>query len=200
MNLSRLGYLDNVLCVNDGSLDNSLEIIHNYKCQCIDYSRNMGKGYALKQGFIYAKDKNFNFVITLDSDLQHKPESINDFFITQNHENADMVIGYRRFKINTMPISRYLSNKLTSFIVSIICKKTILDSQSGYRLYNLELFNPDEIKSNRYQMETEIILNYVIKKAIISYVEIPIIYNNEISHISHLRDIINFIKIILERV
>ena len=221
----------NIFCVNDGSTDNSVEIINNNNVKYIDRKINRGKGYSLKEGFIYAKKNGYKYVLTIDSDLQHDPAMIPNFFITQKKENANLVIGFREFKqraedrgqravsreqrvedrelkpetrnkkpINIMPFARVMSNNITSCIVSCISNKKIYDSQSGYRLYDLDYFMTNEIKTDLYQMETEILLNFIKKDAKISHVEIPVIYHDEESHISHCRDIKNFIKIIWDEI
>ena len=204
----------NVLCIDDGSRDNSLYVIKKYhekneNVRYLELGINRGKGYALKTGFIYANEHGFDFALTLDSDLQHDPAFIPNFIKTQNVENADLVIGFRKFgrrwkKDNftsysekKMPLPRIFSNSITSGIVSIMTKQQIYDSQSGYRLYNLKLFAKDEIKTDKYQMETEILINYIKKKAIIAQTEISVIYNREMSYISHMRDIVNFVNVIV---
>lgn len=192
--------VNNIVFVNDGSIDNSLDIIKKTGAPFIDLPVNCGKGFALKKGFQYAKDNNYLFAITLDSDLQHDPFFINNFFRTQNHFNSDIVIGFRHFNFTNMPFARVLSNKITSFIVGLVCRQIIMDSQSGYRLYNLNYFREEEIVSNRYQMETEILLRYLNKGAKLSHTEISVIYGEEKSHISHLRDIKNFIKVVLKEI
>lgn len=189
-----------LLCVNDGSTDDSLDIIQKYIVNGISFKENRGKGFVLKTGLKYAKDNGYQFVITIDSDLQHDPSYIKNFIKTQNIENSDLVIGFRKFSLDKMPVARIFSNKITSFIISYLTGNEIFDSQSGYRLYNLDLFVFDEIHTERYQMETEILLNYLKKRAMISHTEIPVIYKNEKSNISHLRDIKNFIKVILKEI
>ncbi|MCL2065113.1 MAG: glycosyltransferase family 2 protein [Candidatus Cloacimonetes bacterium] len=186
----------NILCVNDGSKDNSLHYIKQYKIKYIDLGRNRGKGYALKMAFLYAKRKGFEYALTMDADLQHDPSLIPNFIKTQNVFKADLVIGFRNFSFKNMPFARVFSNSITSSIVSFASKKKVLDSQSGYRLYDLSFFDENEIKTNRYQMETEILLKYIQKGAKIYHTEIPVIYNDEKSNISHFRDIVNFIKVI----
>ena len=186
-----------LLFINDGSTDRSLEIIKILQLNAIDIKKNKGKGYALKAGFDYAKENNFKFVITIDSDLQHDPCYLPNFFITQNIENADLVIGFRNFSFHNMPFARVMSNTITSSIVSYKTGTHIMDSQSGYRLYNLDYYDKRHIKTDKYQMETEILLNYIQKKAKIAHTEIPVIYGEENSSISHLRDIMNFIKLII---
>ena len=193
----------NVLCVDDGSVDNSRDILKERNINFVSHDRNRGKGHALKTGMMYAKNNGYKFAITMDSDLQHDPRCIPNFFTTQNVEDADLVIGFRDFgllKQNTMPFMRVMSNTMTSGIVSCVSKRNILDSQSGFRMYNLELFDENEITTDRYQMETEILFSYIHKNAVVSHVEIPIVYGGEKSHISHLRDIVNFVKVVIKEV
>jgi len=184
-----------ILCINDGSTDNTLDIIKRHSVKYIDFEHNKGKGYALKVGMQYAKKTGYKYVLTLDGDLQHDPICIIDFFKAQRKDHSHLVIGYRQFSFGNMPLARVLSNHITSSILSLLLKKDILDSQSGFRLYDLSLFDDTDIYSDRYQMESEILINYCRANAIISYVEIPVIYENEQSHISHFRDIWNFIRV-----
>jgi len=185
-----------VLCINDGSTDNSIDIIKQHSVRYIDYEKNYGKGYALKMGMVYAKRNGYNFVLTIDSDLQHDPAVMINFIKTQRKQDSDLVIGYRRFNMFNMPFMRFMSNYITSSIVSGVVKQGILDSQSGFRLYNLDFFHEDDVYSERYQMETEILLRYAKNDAKISYTEIPVIYSNEVSNINNTRDITNFVKVI----
>ena len=193
-----------ILWINDGSTDNSLIIIKKHQIEdawvnrmkFIDLGRNRGKGYALKMGFIQAQRKGFQYVITMDADLQHEPALIPNFIKTQNLFEANLVIGFRNFNFRNMPFTRVFSNSITSSIVSHVTDKKILDSQSGFRLYDLNFFDEKEIKTDRYQMETEILLKFIKKGARICHTEIPVIYRNEKSHISHFRDIVNFVKVV----
>jgi glycosyltransferase involved in cell wall biosynthesis len=187
-----------VLCINDGSRDNSLEVIQDSEVNYISLYRNKGKGHALRIGFDYAKVNDYKYVLTIDSDLQHDPAVIPNFFKTQNKTGADLVIGFRRFSFKNMPFARVLSNTITSKMVSFKTSREILDSQSGYRLYNLDFYLGHEIKTDRYQMETEILLNYLRKRAKVAHVEIPVIYRDEKSNISHLRDIGDFLKVVFQ--
>jgi len=76
-----LSYEYEIIFVNDGSSDKSLEIItalakENFHVRAIDFSRNFGKEVATSAGCHYAKG---DAVITLDADLQHPPEIILEF-------------------------------------------------------------------------------------------------------------------------
>src|SRR5687767_8304967 len=65
-------YSDHIIVVNDGSVDNTLDIVQQYPdVQLISYANNVGKGWALRKAFKYAAEKNYEYAITIDSDGQH---------------------------------------------------------------------------------------------------------------------------------
>ena len=114
-------------------------------------------------------------------------------------ENHDIVYGKRNFN-RSMPKIRVFSNYITSLIISIICRKRILDSQCGYRRYNLDLFKEYSFNEYGYQFESEILLKCINNNSKISYVEIPTIYNDNKSTISHKKDTIKFIRLVLRSI
>ena len=126
-------YIDKIIIVDDGS-----EIPVTVKSVDVEILRNdvnRGKGISLIKGFQYAIDNNIKQVITLDCDGQHDPNFIPEFIKCE--ESIDIVIGNRVFS-DSMPLHRKFSNTITSLILSLRCGKQILDSQCGYRRYNLE--------------------------------------------------------------
>ncbi len=189
-----------IFAVNDASKDNSADICKKSGVNWISFDTNCGKGAALQAGFQAVIKNSFQYAFSIDSDLQHKPEDFPVFLKKQNETNANMIIGKRIFFKSGMPFSRILSNKITSKIVSFVTKKKICDSQSGFRLYDLNLIKKLKFHSTRYQFETEIILKFAKLGAVIDFVPIETIYNGQESHISKFRDIINFVKIVLYEV
>lgn len=188
---------EQVFAVNDASTDGSEAICREYQVHLITISDNQGKGNALQEGFDAARDNGFKFAFSIDSDLQHKPEDFALFLSKQNEEEADLVIGKRDFSSDKMPFPRICSNTTTSKIVSIFTQQNILDSQSGYRLYNLELIQEFSFRTKRYQFETEVIIKLAKAGGLIDFVPIETIYDGQKSHISNLREIKNFVNVIL---
>ena len=67
-----LSYTTHVIVVNDGSTDNTSEILNNFpQIQRVEYAKNRGKGLALRRGFKFAVRQGYDYVITIDSDGQH---------------------------------------------------------------------------------------------------------------------------------
>jgi glycosyltransferase involved in cell wall biosynthesis len=187
----------NIIVVNDASTDKTSEICKKNRISCIHFPVNCGKGFALQKGFKAAIEKGFDFAITIDSDLQHPPEKIPDFWQKQAETKAGLVIGKRDFSFQKMPFMRICSNTITSFILTTFTGKKIEDSQCGFRLYDLSVLQEMKFRSRRYQFETEIVFKYARQKAEIKFVPIPTIYQGEKSYISHARDIWHFIEIVI---
>ena len=186
-----------IIAVDDGSGDNSAQICNNQGITLIAFEQNRGKGAALLAGMKNAWQAGYKFAITIDSDEQHKPSHLPEFITRQLQTKAAMVIGKRDFNPRIMPLPRIWSNKLTSFMVSITVGQKVADSQCGYRLYYLKPVMDMNLVSTRYQFETEIILKMARAKYLIADTDIDTVYGEEISHINHLRDIRNFIIILI---
>ncbi|MHB1687545.1 MAG: glycosyltransferase family 2 protein [Ignavibacteriaceae bacterium] len=190
-------FVDKIIAVNDGSTDGSLsKVYENEKVTLISYPKNMGKGYALNTGFKESIKEDFDYTVTLDADFQHKPEYIPSL-ITEL-ENYDIVIGNRLNKLNHMPVQRILSNKLTSFLLSIKTKQKILDSQCGFRAYRTKILNSILPSFTGFEAESEIILNAARNNFRIAFVYVPTIYNNEQSKMKSFQAIKGFIKVMLK--
>ena len=189
--------LESIFAVNDASEDNSNNICKKISLNLIDLTINCGKGNALQKGFEAAIDEGYKFAFTIDSDLQHKPEDFPDFIQKQNELDLELVIGKRDFSHKKMPFHRICSNTLTSWVVSRASKQKILDSQCGFRLYNLEILKGMKFQTKRYQFETEIILKIAKRNGKVGFTPIETIYDGQKSYISGWRDIKNFIKIVL---
>ena len=94
--LNKLGKPYEIICVDDGSKDNSLEELKSIhkkdsKVKIISFRRNFGQTAALAAGFDYAKG---DIVVSIDADLENRPENIFDL-IEKMDEGYDIVCGWR---------------------------------------------------------------------------------------------------------
>ena len=187
---------EDIIVVDDGSEDQTYEKAMRTDAAVLKHRRNRGKGEALKTGFNYATEKGYNNVITLDADLQHDPAFIHDFVHQVQSMNSDIVVGTREMNLKIMPFLNLLSNRLTSIIVSVFTGKIIKDTQSGYRLTNVKVFDSLDLKSKKYDLESEIILKAARKGFRIDSVWISTIYTGGKSFISPLADTLRFIVLL----
>jgi glycosyltransferase involved in cell wall biosynthesis len=109
--LSRLNMKYEIICVNDGSKDNTLERLIEYhhqnpKIKVVNLSRNYGKEIALSAGLDYA---NGNAVVPIDADLQDPPELIAEL-VEKWREGYDVVYATRRSREGESWVKRFTAN------------------------------------------------------------------------------------------
>jgi len=150
--------VDDILVIDDGSSDNTTAIAADLGAVVIRHETNRGKGGALKTGFAYAVENDFDIVIALDSDGQHDPEFIPAFIERFSSSHADLIIGSRVKAKGDMPWPRRFSNWSTSRFLSFILKTNIEDAQCGYRLISRKLIESIILESDRFELESEIII------------------------------------------
>ncbi len=141
--------------------------------------------------------QDLNSVVTLDADLQHDPKYIPR--LIEGLQSFDIVIGNRLKNLKGMPIQRRLSNKLTSFFLTIKTGQNILDSQCGFRAYRSRSI---EICKNRFfgfEAESEILVKAAKKGFKIGFVDIPTIYGNEKSKMRPVQAIIGFLRVLFSK-
>ena len=99
-----------IIFVDDGSTDNSWEVIQNMadpKVHGIRFRRNYGKSAALYEGFAAAKG---DIVITMDADLQDSPEEVPEMVRMIREEGYDLVSGWKKKRYD--PLSKTIPTKL----------------------------------------------------------------------------------------
>ena len=111
---------------------------------------------------------------------------------------VEIVIGNRMLQTKTMPSHRYWTNRFTSWIVSKICKQEIPDTQCGYRLIKTSALAHMELISEKYDIDSEMLIQAAQKKLKIISVPIQTIYGDEVSEINPLTDTIRFFKLIFK--
>ena len=125
-----------IIFVNDGSTDRSMEVIHglaqhNSAIHAISFSRNYGKSPALNEGFRRAQG---DVVITMDADLQDSPDEIPELYRMITEDGYDLVSGWKKKRYD--PLSKTIPTKLfnaTARKVSGI--KNLHDFNCGLKAY-----------------------------------------------------------------
>ncbi len=189
---------ENMLFVNDGSSDDSLEIIRRENLSHITYPENRGKGIALRAAFSFAVSQGYRSVITIDSDLQHQPEELPRLFARD--DGTRIVIGTRDLNFRIMPTARCASNNLLSLVISVLSAQRIRDSQSGYRLIPTAVLRKIPLSATRYDIETELILKAGALGIRIEEIPVSTIYAGSKSYINPYRDTQRFTQQLWRRI
>ncbi len=190
-----LNYVDTVIAVDDGST--CIYFPRNYfddRVILIVHPKNLGKGAAIKSGALESIKRNFDVTVTLDADFQHPPEYIPNFVSAL--KDFDIVIGNRLEDVSGMPLHRILSNKTTSFFLSLKTGVKIKDSQCGFRAFKTACLNKIMPEFYGFESESEMIVNAAKKNLKIGFVKIPTIYGDEKSKMKSFKTIGGFIKVL----
>jgi len=186
-----------VLVVDDGSSDSTGKIASQAGAVVIKNSVNQGKGACLRQGFEYALDNDFDAVITMDGDGQHLPEDLPAFMRVAASSASAILVGNRMRQTKSMPWVRVITNKFMSWVISILCKQMIPDTQCGFRLIKRPLLEKIELKTRKFEVETEILIQASRLGFKIEPVLIKTIYRGEKSQINPFVDTLRFLKFII---
>jgi glycosyltransferase involved in cell wall biosynthesis len=152
------GVNGDVLVVDDGSADRTANVAREAGAEVVSHPVNRGKGAALKTGFAYALKHGFDAVITLDADGQHLPREIPKFLAAHAETGADLIIGGRAHLFGEMLPRRRFANRFSARCIAYVAKTNVTDSQSGFRLYSANLLRAIRLRSDGFDMESEVIV------------------------------------------
>lgn len=141
-----------IIFVNDGSTDESWEVINNLATQNpnihgVSFSRNYGKSPALNTGFARAQG---DVVITMDADLQDSPDEIPELYRMITREGYDLVSGWKKKRYD--PLSKTIPTKLfnaTARKVSGI--KNLHDFNCGLKAYRKAVVKHIEVYGDMHR-------------------------------------------------
>jgi glycosyltransferase involved in cell wall biosynthesis len=155
--MQKIGFKHEIIVVDDCSEDRSLEISKSQSVIVYSLKKHMGKGYALRVGFAKAKGE---IIATIDSDGSHRPEDLPLLLTPILQDQADFVIGSRFLhekpasarKLNTIGV------RLFNVLIKILTRTEVSDSQSGYRTMKSEILKNLRLKSDEYEIESEMLV------------------------------------------
>lgn len=129
------------IVINDGSNDNTKEILKKNKIKFIDLICNLGIGGAVQTGYKYAFYNDYDIAIQFDGDGQHDARYLINL-INEIKNGNDLVVGSRFVKdidtFKSTALRRFGINFL-SYLIKLTTKKVIKDPTSGFRAANKEV-------------------------------------------------------------
>ncbi len=183
--------------INDGSQDNTAEIARQSGAIVLGNNRNEGKGASLKKGFSFALEEGYDAVITMDGDGQHRPEDLPFFLHLAKGSATGIFVGNRMSRTRNMPLVRLLTNRFMSWLISLIAKQKIPDTQCGFRLIKKEVLEIVDLRTSKYETESEILIKASRAGFKIESVPIKAVYSGEKSKIHPLIDTWRFFRFII---
>lgn len=166
-----------IIVINDGSKDKTLDICLENNIPVISLIHNLGIGGAVQTGYKYAKANNYDIAIQYDGDGQHDVAFVKDLVKPLISGEADCVIGSRFVSMGASEFisssARRMGIKIISFSIKLFTKKKIYDVTSGFRAVNKKIIKDF---SSKYPIDypepitnTELVKKgYIIKEVPVS--------------------------------
>lgn len=187
-------YVADILVVNDGSEKLDLEAVKK-DCSVIDHIKNAGKGKCLIDAFHWAMANHYQWAVTIDADYQHQPHDLPGFISLIEQDNYDIINGTRMKKKSAFPRVKYYSNKISSWMLSLLIGKKIHDAQCGFRAYRLSIFDKFFPVYHDFSIETEVLIHAVKHGFRIIEKDIDIEYYPKKERVSHFKPVRDFATI-----
>jgi len=189
-------YTDHIIVVNDGSTDNTREIIQSFPVvQPVSYEKNKGKGWALRQAFKYAAGKGYKYAISIDSDGQHFAKDLPLFLDKIEESPNSIIIGARNMNQTSVPGGSSFGNKFSNFWFKVETGINSPDTQSGYRLYPLDPLKMMRFFTRKYEFEIEVLVRAAWKGVAVASVPVTVYYAPKEERVSHFRPYKDFFRI-----
>lgn len=179
--IAEKGY--NMVIVNDGSSDNTLDVILETKKKYPDkihiYSLivNRGVGIATQTGFEAVLKFKPKYIVSMDSDGQHSADDLDAVIEPLVSLRAQAVIGARPLK--DMPKSRKIANAIMNILTRIFYGVNVSDSQTGFRALTVDALKKITINARGYLISSEFIREINDNNIPFEEVEIQTIYTPE---------------------
>lgn len=170
--LQKEGY-DKIVVVDDGSSDQTFDVVSKMNIFALRHKKNRGQGAALRTGICFALKRGADIIVTFDADGQHKASEVKRLVNPIVNKQADVVLG-----------SRFLGKheKMVLIIRFLLWCGILLhlalygvwltDVHNGFRALSRNAAKKIKITQDRMEHASEIIEQIVRKK--ISFVEVPV--------------------------
>tara|TARA_B100000214_G_scaffold323393_1_gene259820 strand:- start:1161 stop:1850 length:690 start_codon:yes stop_codon:yes gene_type:complete len=167
-----------IIVVDDCSTDNSKKLLTenpDLYNKLILLDKNLGKGGAVREGLLNATGE---YILFQDADLEYNPKDYKQIFNIIHEYEADVIIGSRFLSPEYTRVHYFyhkVGNRVITFLFNILYNTTFTDIYSCYLSFKRELVQPNNLKSNSWSQQAEILATAVKSSSI--YYEVPISYS-----------------------
>ncbi|MFC1708678.1 polyprenol monophosphomannose synthase [Candidatus Omnitrophota bacterium] len=173
----------NILVVDSCSPDGTGRVVEGIgqeftNVHIINQQKKLGLALAFQEGFRWALEKNFDYIVQMDGDFSHNPKDISD--LVKAAEKQGLCIGSRyipRGQIVDWVARRKILSYIGNIYVRFLLGLPVKDCTSGFRCFRkdvLAAIDLDAIKSTGYLFQIEIV-NYCIRAGV-DIIEVPIVF------------------------
>ncbi len=168
-----------VIVVDDGSTDNSLDVARTYPVVVLSHPKRIGVGAAIRTGLTYLKERGFDWVVVMAGNNKDNPAEI-PVLLEALRRGEDYVQGSRfleRTHAQATPLHRRIITSGVALLWSVRFARRLTEVTNGFRAYRLSLLDQPSVDCmqewlNRYELEYY--LHYKVLMLKLRYVEVPV--------------------------
>ena len=192
-------FFPNVLCVDDGSSDNSAEIAAQAGATVIRHAVNIGQGAAIATGFAWISSQaQFAYVITFDADGQHRPTDALALVTKLASEKVDVVFASRFLdqRSESVPLIKRIVLRFVAIVTRHLTDMHLTDAHNGLRALTVEASKKISITQNGMAHATQFVS--LVLQAQLTYSEMPVTILYTHYSRSKGQSVLNSINIVLD--
>lgn len=179
-----------IIVIDDGSPDCTANIVKALQPEfsnrlfILERAGKQGLGTAYIEGFKWALNRSYNYIIEMDADFSHNPKDLVPLYEACALHGADVSIGSRYssgVNVVNWPLGRVLMSYFASVYVRFVTGMQIADTTAGFKCYRREVLETialDKIRFKGYAFQIE--MKFTAYKCGFKLVEVPIIFINRV--------------------
>lgn len=180
-------YIRNVVVIDDGSTDDSRMILARRRDVCVvSHKKNCGYGQSIIQAFRFAQDCGFDWVITMDCDLQHEPSRIPLFRQAIRRNDADIISGSRYLDNQDSPESppaeRRQINQIITERINRVLHLDLTDAFCGFKACRVDQVSRLTLRDKGYALPLEFWVQVAHHRLRVREIPVRLIYNDPNRH------------------
>lgn len=182
-----------ILIVDDNSPDGTADIVKNLqsnfnsgntRLHLLQRKGKLGLGTAYIDGFNFALDKGYEYILEMDADFSHDPKDLVGLYLACSENGFDMCVGSRYVtgvNVVNWPMGRVLLSYFASAYVRFVTRMPIRDATAGFVCYKKEVLQTiplSKVKLIGYGFQIE--MKFLVWKYGFKITELPIIFTERV--------------------
>ncbi len=188
-------YVDEVILVDDASLDSTAGIARELGINTIVHRENVGYGGNQKTCYRTALNLGADIVVMVHPDYQYSPRLVTAMASMIASGHYDIVLGSRILggtaRKGGMPLYKYIANRFLTFLENVVLGAKLSEYHTGYRAFTREVLErlPLEENSDDFVFDNEMLVQAVYFDFKIGELSCPTKYFNDASSVSFRRSV-----------
>jgi glycosyltransferase involved in cell wall biosynthesis len=175
-----LSVAENIVVVDDGSRDNTREVVRLRPVWLVEHGINLGQGAAVQTGITFALSQGAGYVATFDADGQHQADDLRVMYQGLAARGADFALGSRFLgSAEGIPPLRRMVLRVAVWLTRLTLRVDISDVHNGIRVMTRKGGHCLRITSNRMEHASEILDQIVASGLPMTEVPVTIRYTAE---------------------